>query len=286
MVLGGYNFLGLAEKVPYVLISPLVLFWYKIEDPLDKFEGKADEEFLVGYSVTSKAFRPKDDTGSKTVVEPFNKEDQTYRDELYRIKSQEKEASDAADSLSKDFEQGCMDQRGADIAYNTNSFNTVSNPVNVASTSGTFSAGGPSSPHPNAFIPDDTLLHMEPKKVAKPLMMKARLRQCKMSCYERGIVVRNKASLVAQGHRKEEVIDYDEVFAPVAKIQAIKIFLSFASFMGFIVYQMDVKSAFLYRTIEKEVYVSQPPGFIDPLFPNKVYKVEKALYGLHQAPRA
>ncbi|GJW18945.1 putative ribonuclease H-like domain-containing protein [Tanacetum coccineum] len=81
---------------------------------------------------------------------------------------------------------------------------------------------------------------------------------------ERGVVVRNKARLVAQGHRQEEGIDYDEVFAPVARIEAIRLFLAFASFMGFIVYQMDVKSAFLYGTIDEEVYVSQPPGFVDP----------------------
>ncbi|GJY50395.1 reverse transcriptase domain-containing protein, partial [Tanacetum coccineum] len=92
--------------------------------------------------------------------------------------------------------------------------------------------------------------------------------------------------LVAQGHRQEEGIDYDEVFAPVARIEAIRLFLAFASFMGFIVYQMDVKSAFLYGTIDEEVYVSQPPGFVDPDHPTKVYKVVKALYGLHQAPRA
>ncbi|GJY31167.1 putative ribonuclease H-like domain-containing protein [Tanacetum coccineum] len=103
---------------------------------------------------------------------------------------------------------------------------------------------------------------------------------------ERGVVVRNKARLVAQGHRQEEGIDYDEVFAPVARIEAIRIFLAFASYMGFIVYQMDVKSAFLYGKIDEEVYVSQPPGFLDPKYPQKVYKVVKALYGLHQAPRA
>ncbi|GJU90881.1 putative ribonuclease H-like domain-containing protein [Tanacetum coccineum] len=94
-----------------------------------------------------------------------------------------------------------------------------------------------------------------------------------MICYinknkkdERGIVVRNKARLVTQGYTQEEGIDYDEVFAPVARIEAIRLFLAYASFMGFIVYQMDVKSAFLYGTIEEEV--------------------EKALYGLHQAPKA
>nr|GEY91992.1 retrotransposon protein, putative, Ty1-copia subclass [Tanacetum cinerariifolium] len=103
---------------------------------------------------------------------------------------------------------------------------------------------------------------------------------------EKGIVIRNKARLVAQANTHEERIDYDEVFAPVARIEAVRLFLAYASFKDIIVYQMDVKSAFLYGKIEKEVYVCQPPGFEDPDFPNKVYKVKKALYSLHQAPRA
>ncbi|GJS32625.1 putative ribonuclease H-like domain-containing protein [Tanacetum coccineum] len=88
------------------------------------------------------------------------------------------------------------------------------------------------------------------------------------------------------GYRQEEGIDYDEVFAPVARIEAIKIFLAFASYMGSIVYQMDVKSALLYGTIDEEVYMSQHPSFVDHKFPKKVYKVVKALYGLHQALRS
>ncbi|GJR31899.1 putative ribonuclease H-like domain-containing protein [Tanacetum coccineum] len=98
---------------------------------------------------------------------------------------------------------------------------------------------------------------------------------------ERGIVIKNKARLVAQGYTQEEGIDYDEVFAPVTRIEAIRLFLAYASFKGFVVYQMDVKSAFLYGKIEDEVYVCQSPSFEDPDFPNRVYKVEKALYGLH-----
>nr|GEX13998.1 hypothetical protein [Tanacetum cinerariifolium] len=97
---------------------------------------------------------------------------------------------------------------------------------------------------------------------------------------ERGIVVKNKARLVEEG------IDYDEVFALVARIKAIRLFLAYASFKDFVVYQMDVKSAFLYEKIKDEVYVCQPPGFEDLDFPDKVYKVEKALYGLHQSLRA
>nr|GEX59892.1 putative ribonuclease H-like domain-containing protein [Tanacetum cinerariifolium] len=103
---------------------------------------------------------------------------------------------------------------------------------------------------------------------------------------EREIVIKNKARLVAQGYTHKEGIDYDDVFAPVARIEAIRLFLAYASFMGFTIYQIDVKSAFLYGTIDEEVYVMQPFGFQDPEFPARVYKVEKAMYGLHQAPRA
>ncbi|GJS76478.1 putative ribonuclease H-like domain-containing protein [Tanacetum coccineum] len=103
---------------------------------------------------------------------------------------------------------------------------------------------------------------------------------------ERGIMIRNKARLIAQGYTQEEGIDYDEVFAPVARIEAIRLFLAYASFKDFVVYQMDVKSVFLYRKIEEEVYVCQPSGFEDPDFLDRVYKVKKALYGPHQALRA
>ncbi|GJT15167.1 putative ribonuclease H-like domain-containing protein [Tanacetum coccineum] len=103
---------------------------------------------------------------------------------------------------------------------------------------------------------------------------------------ERGIVIKNKARLVAQGYTQEEGIHYDEFFALVSRIEAIRLFLAYASFKDFVVYQMDVKSAFLYGNIEEEVYVCQPLGFKDPEFPDRVYKVEKALYGLHQASRA
>nr|GEX19797.1 putative ribonuclease H-like domain-containing protein [Tanacetum cinerariifolium] len=374
-------------------------------DPLGKFKGKANEGFLVGYSVTSKAFRvfntktrkvkenlhvrflknkpnvartgpnwlfdidsltnstnyipvsignqtdknagPQDTNGNagnqdnvdvrkevsdqhhivlplwSSIASAYKSSDDKAKDDKPKDDT-EKEVSNAADSLSKEFEQGYIDQRGDAKASSANSFNTVSNPVNAASTSRTFSVGGASSPHPDAFIPDDTLLHVDQDGSQIPnLEDTAKLRRIGIftSAYdddldtftssvqsvgaeadfnnmesstiispipthraigtksvymnkkdERGIVVRNKARLVAQGHIQEEGIDYDEVFAPVTKIEAIKIFLAFASFMGFIVYQMDVKSAFLYDTIEEKVYVSQPPGFIDPQFPNKIYK--------------
>nr|GFB94382.1 retrovirus-related Pol polyprotein from transposon TNT 1-94 [Tanacetum cinerariifolium] len=89
---------------------------------------------------------------------------------------------------------------------------------------------------------------------------------------ERDIVIRNKARLVAKGHTQEEGINYEEVFAPVARIEAIRLFLAYAFFMGFMVYQIDVKSAFLYGTIKEEVYVCQPLGFEDHDHPDKVFQ--------------
>jgi hypothetical protein len=98
--------------------------------------------------------------------------------------------------------------------------------------------------------------------------------------------VRNKACLVAQGYSQVEGLDFWETFAPVARLEAIRILLAFAASKGFKLYQMDVKSAFLNGVIQEEVYVRQPLGFESPKYPDRVYKLSKALYGLKQAPRA
>ncbi|GKC89088.1 retrovirus-related pol polyprotein from transposon TNT 1-94 [Tanacetum coccineum] len=103
---------------------------------------------------------------------------------------------------------------------------------------------------------------------------------------ELGGILKNKARLVARGYRQEKRIDFEESFAPVARLEAIRIFLAFAAHMNMVIYQMDVKTAFLNGNLREEVYVSQPDGFVDPDKPNYVYKLKKALYGLKQAPRA
>ncbi|GJT87445.1 retrovirus-related pol polyprotein from transposon TNT 1-94 [Tanacetum coccineum] len=103
---------------------------------------------------------------------------------------------------------------------------------------------------------------------------------------EHGTVIRNKARLVTQGYSQEERINYDETISPVERMKAIKIFLAFAKYINFIVYQMDVKSAFLNGKLKEEVYVKQPPGFENIDFPDHVCKIDKALYGLKQAPKA
>nr|GEZ31908.1 hypothetical protein [Tanacetum cinerariifolium] len=329
------------------------------------------------------------DTGSKINEEPVDQEDQVFLEELERLKRQENEADDVADTLRKTFTKSTEDlllQAGAARASNTNYVNTASTIVNTASPLRSVSAARPSysdlststnqddsqipslediyevlndgifisasydiegvvadftnlesimNPRAHAFVSyiqkprrnnHKDFQHclfacffskIKPKKISQALedqswvdVMQEELLQFKTRQVwilvdlpfvkkvietkwvymnkkdERGILVRNKARLVAQGHRQEEGIDYDEAFAHVARIEAIRIFLAFASYMGFIVYQMDVKSSFLYEKIDEEVYVSQPLGFIDPKFPKKVYKVVKALYGLHQDPRA
>nr|GEZ76412.1 hypothetical protein [Tanacetum cinerariifolium] len=181
------------------------------------------------------------------------------REELEKLKRQEKEANDAGKKEATHETQ--------DVNTNhTNLLNAVSAPVSAVGPSRDLNDDEPSYPD------DPSMPHLEEIYVSPsagillihPMMMKVWNKKD-----ERIVVFRNKARLVAQGHRQEEGIDYNEVFVHVARIESIRIFLAFASYMGFIVYQMDVKSAFLYCIIDKEVYMIQPLGFVDPKFPNK-----------------
>ncbi|WJZ82825.1 hypothetical protein VitviT2T_002550 [Vitis vinifera] len=103
---------------------------------------------------------------------------------------------------------------------------------------------------------------------------------------ENGIFIRNKARLVAQSFNQEEGIDYEETFAPIARLEAIRMLLAFACFEDFVLYQMNVKNAFLNSFINEKVYVEQPSGFQSFNFPNHVFKLKKTRYGLKQAPKA
>ncbi|KAI3810977.1 hypothetical protein L1987_20690 [Smallanthus sonchifolius] len=124
-----------------------------------------------------------------------------------------------------------------------------------------------------------------PRSLMKLSSTTAGLKQCRKSCCNSKDKMFGSL-LIFHLTGQEEGIDYDEVFAPVARLEAIRIFLAYAASKNFMIYQIDVKSAFLYGKIGEEVYVKQPPGFVDPAHPNKVLKLDKALYGLHQAPRA
>ncbi|GJX99441.1 putative ribonuclease H-like domain-containing protein, partial [Tanacetum coccineum] len=213
--------------------------------------------------------------------EGLREEEQVFLDELERLKRQEKEANEEAEALRKEFAQeteNLVIKEGAAKASSTNLVNTISIPVSTA------------SPHEGLYLSDPTNPEQDDSEIhlLDDIYQHSSDGIFTNSSYDDEGAVADFTNLenVVNGHRQEEGIDYDEVFAHVARIEAIRIFLAFASYMGFIVYQMDVKSAFLYGKIDEEVYVSQPPGFLDSKHPQKVYKVVKALYGLHQAPRA
>nr|GEU48838.1 retrovirus-related Pol polyprotein from transposon TNT 1-94 [Tanacetum cinerariifolium] len=221
-----------------------------------KFDGKADEGFFVGYSLNCKAFS-------------------VFKNRT-RIVEENLHISDAGKKVDEDprQESECKDQEKENNVNNTNN-------VNVVSTNGV-----------NVVEVPKKVIHALKEEVWTLVDLPYGKRAIgtkwvfKNKKDERGIVIINKVRLVAQGHTQKEGIDYDKVFSPFARIKAIRLFLAYASFKDFVVYQMDVKSVFLYGKIKEEVYVCQPPEFEDPDFPNKVYKVEKALYGLHKAPRA
>nr|GFB34581.1 Gag-Pol polyprotein [Tanacetum cinerariifolium] len=103
---------------------------------------------------------------------------------------------------------------------------------------------------------------------------------------EENTVIRNKYRLVAKGYAQKEGVDFEESFTLVARLEAVRLFIAYAAHKSFTIYQMDVKTAFLYGPLKEEVYVNQPDGFVDPYHPDKVYRLKKALYGLKQAPRA
>nr|GEW97424.1 retrovirus-related Pol polyprotein from transposon TNT 1-94 [Tanacetum cinerariifolium] len=338
------------NKTPYALIHgrpPLIDFMkpfgcpvtiLNIKDNLGKFEGKADEGYFVGYSVVSKAMRVFNKR-TRIVEETLNIR---FQENTPNVKGNGPDWLFDIDSLTISMNYvpvvaGNQTNGAKDCAVDagkkapkteninsTNSFNTVSSPVNTVGTSFVNAAlqtpindAGPSastnafekhsferfSPFKNAFslphVPivtpiDDTGIfgNAYDDEVSKGEVDMNNVdlsytipEATKNTKDERGIMIKNKARLVAQGHTQEESIDYDEVFTPVARIEAIRLFLAYASLTDFVVYQIDVKSAFLYGRIKEEVYVCQPLSFEDPNFLDKVYKVEKTLYGLHQAPK-
>ncbi|GKE67872.1 retrovirus-related pol polyprotein from transposon TNT 1-94, partial [Tanacetum coccineum] len=129
----------------------------------------------------------------------------------------------------------------------------------------------------------------EPKNIKEAMADSAWIEAMQEELYQfdrLDTVIRNKSHLVAKGYNQQEGIDFEESFAPVARLEAVRLFIAYAAHKSFHIYQMDVKTAFLNGPLKEEVYVNQPGIFIDPHHPNKVYRLKKALYGLKQAPRA
>ncbi|GJT07009.1 putative ribonuclease H-like domain-containing protein [Tanacetum coccineum] len=321
------------------------------KDSLGKFDGKSDECFFVGYSLSSKAFRiyntrtrrveenlhigflenkpmiegngpkwlfnidsltqsmnyiPDVDNGEPKSTADDQKQDGDDPDN-------ENVEQDKSDDVSSPKEVNAVGQHvntaSPDVTIGSFKLNAVGLSVNTASSydqdspKDMFTMGAShtlEATHVEFFSDEDepevnlgniinsyTVPTTPNTRIHKDHPIKNVIGDVKSTVQTRRMIKpTSKQGLLSACHRQEEGIDYEEVFAPVARIKAIRLFLAYAYFMGFLVYQMDVKSAFLYGTIEEEVYVNQPPGFKDPDHPDKVYKVVKALYGLHQAPRA
>nr|GEU57993.1 retrovirus-related Pol polyprotein from transposon TNT 1-94 [Tanacetum cinerariifolium] len=308
-----------------------------------KFDGKSDEGFFVGYSLSSNAFRVyntrtrkveenlhigflenkpmiegnglkyifkgkatsqdyivmplwKDasyfDTPSKDVEDgAHNKDDDKDKSEDDSSPKEVNAAEQHVNTPSLEVNTGRFEINTVDLSFNTASSFDPHSPIDMFKLGASHTLANHveffsdrDAPNvdlgniPNSYgVPttSHTIIHKDHpiENVIGEVQSFVQTRRMTKPTYEKGVI-------------DKEGIDYEEVFAPVARIKAIRLFLAYASFMGFLIYQMDVKSAFLCGTIKEEVYVTQPPGFKDPDHPDKVYKVVKALYGLHQALRA
>ncbi|GJR56293.1 putative ribonuclease H-like domain-containing protein [Tanacetum coccineum] len=245
---------------------------------MSKFNGKSDEGFFVGYSMNSKAFRVYNIRTRKVEEnlhirfledKPFIASDgPKWLFDIDVLTKSMNYVPIVASTNSNDFvgvvkKAELMIKRGLKIVLKMlillgHSGVQIRRMTKTTNEQGFISAVYKGKTHKDLHtcLFACFLSQEEPKRIAKAISDFAWEQED-----ERGIVIRNKARLVAQGHTQEEGIDYDEVFASIARIAAIRLFLAYASFMGFMVYQMDMKSAFLYDRIEEEVYVCQPPGF-------------------------
>nr|GEX92203.1 putative reverse transcriptase domain-containing protein [Tanacetum cinerariifolium] len=268
-------------------------------DHLGKFDGKTDEGFLVGYSINSKAFRVFN-SRTRKVEENLN-----FLENKPNVAGSRLEWIFDIDSLTKSINYEPIFTRNQSNGVADIQTNIHVGGVNAGDQPGDVNAGDIQGDVEEISRNDDTLKDPSWIEAMQEELLQFKFQDVRTlvdlpygkraigskwvfrnKLDEKGIVIRNKARLVAQGHTQEEGIDYNEVFAPVVRIEAIRLFLAHTSFKDFIVCQMNVKSAFLYGKIAEEVYVCQPLGFEDPDYPDKVYKVKKTLYGLHQAPRA
>nr|GEW21294.1 hypothetical protein [Tanacetum cinerariifolium] len=278
-------------------------------DSLGKFDGNVDEGFLVGYSVSSKAFRVFNsktrivqetfhvnflenklnvagsgptwlfdiDTLTKTMNYQPNSDGDVAFDEKepeFDAKKPESEVNVSPSSSAQSKKQDDKIKREAKGKSHVESF------------TGYKDLSAEFEDYSEDNINEETSITVSPIPTTRvhkdhPVTQIIGIKRMKEALWSG-----TKQDLPHRETHMQEGIDYEEVFTPVARIEAKRLFLAYASIMGFMVYQMDVKSAFLYGTIEEEVYVCQPLGFEDPDHPDKVYKVVKVLYGLHQAPRA
>ncbi|GKD28223.1 retrovirus-related pol polyprotein from transposon TNT 1-94 [Tanacetum coccineum] len=301
------------NKTPYELINGIKLdisflrvfgaLCYPKNDREDirKLGAKGDIGFFIGYSAESFAYRVYN-RRTKKIIETMNVtfDELSDVDELetqqQHVQQQDNDAPLQPEIVADNVPNAMLDR------------NWFVNPFATPSTSAAESSSSlyvdPSNmrtfyqpcPHEYQWTKDHPLEQVigEP---SRPILTRNQLRSDGDMCMyalslfknkhdEENTVIRNKSRLVVRGYRQEEGIDFEESFASVARMEAIRIFLAYDAHKSFTVFQMDMKIAFLHGTLKKDVYVCQPEGFIDVDHPSHVYKLKKALYGLKQAPRA
>ncbi|CAJ2651723.1 unnamed protein product [Trifolium pratense] len=295
-------------NVSYFHIFGCYCYILNIKDNLGKFDSKSDKGIFLGYSLTSKAYRVYNLT-SKSLEESMHVKFDEFDDiSCVREIDDEDEQNSSKEQVIEQESPPQEPPRTWKVVSNHPQEQIIGDTAEGVRTR-------------RSFQVDENNLAMisqiEPKSIEEAITdeswiiaMKEELSQFEKNevwklvpdpldhsiigtrwvfrnkMDENGKVIRNKARLVAQGYNQQEGIDYDETFAPVARLEAIRILLAYASHKCFKLFQMDVKSAFLNGFLNEEVYVHQPPGFKNEQKPNHVFKLTKALYGLKQAPRA
>nr|GEV96128.1 retrovirus-related Pol polyprotein from transposon TNT 1-94 [Tanacetum cinerariifolium] len=290
------RFLSSKDETPEVLIDFLRL----VQRGLHAQE-KGDACIFVGYSTQSRAYRVFNKR-TRVIVETIH----VNFDELPQMAS-DHVSSDPVPQYSTVTKSNELDLlfspvfnellNGSSQVVSKSSVVTTADAPNHRQQQHTTPLNTQTTPDPTCQVPTQapTLTSIENINQAEMIAENARVENdefinifCtpKNKRDEENTVIRNKSRLVAKGYAQKEGVDFEESFAPVARLEAARLFIVYDVHKSFIVYQMDVKIAFIYGPLKEEVYVNQPDGFVDPYHPDKVYRLKKALYGLKQAPRA
>nr|GEU86849.1 hypothetical protein [Tanacetum cinerariifolium] len=302
---------GVVEKRNHTLVEAAQTMLSAAKVPLDgenldKMKEKGDACIFVGYSTQSRAYRMASDHVSSdpvpqcpiTALEhdslslgPKCQENVsqvagivTTSNEMYFLFSPmfDELLNGSTQVVSKSFAvttadapNQCQQQLTTPLNTQTTPEPTCQDPNQAPTITSTENINQAETITENAQVEDDEFINI----FCTPLLWKNKRD-------EENNVIRNKSRLVAKGYAQKEGVDFEESFTPVARLEAVWLFIAYAAYKSFTVYQMDVKTTFLYGPLKEEVYVNQSDGFVDPYHPDKVYRLKKALYGLKQAPRA
>ncbi|KAM2204349.1 hypothetical protein ACFX1S_023996 [Malus domestica] len=312
---------GKKPNVSHLRVFGSTCYIYKDRENLAKFDARSDIGIFLGYSLTSKAYRVYN-SRTKGVMESINvviddssvqdtrvndglqvdEDDGHNHDSTHTRESVDAALNDVHHTSSQSLQTGAKqvqrDHKSTDIIGSSDDkmktrrqvaeeisfvcYVSLIEPKNVKEAVVDNDWINAMQEELNQFTRNDVWYLVPRPKDTNIIGTKWIFRN---KTDEKGNVVRNKARLVAQGYTQVEGLDFDETFAPVARLESVRLLLAVACHLKFKLYQMDVKSAFLNGFLREEVYVEQPAGFKDPFHPDHVYRLKKAMYGLKQAPR-